>query len=90
MIKKLHFGFFKTYAIPCEKQYSAPSKITKANLLIKPVVFLDFVTRLASNFAKGTHPYSTSLMRFRDGAKINFLMEKLTIAQSPHAVEKVL
>ena len=72
MTRKGHFGGFKTYTIPWQKQYFAPSKITKAILLIKPVVFWDFVTRLASNLAKGTHPYSTSLMRFRDGAKTNF------------------
>ena len=54
------------------KHASAPSKSTQAIVLIKPVVFWDFVTRLASKFAKGTHPYSTSLMRCRNGAETNF------------------
>ena len=47
--------------------------------LIKPIDYWDFVTRLAWEFAKGEHPYSTSLMRFRDGAKSNFPHGKTNI-----------
>ncbi len=36
MTQKSHFGVSKTYAVPCKKQQSAPSKITIAILLIKP------------------------------------------------------
>ena len=88
MIKKWHFGVSKTYAIPCEKLQSAPPKITKAILLIKPDEFWDFVARLASKFAKGTHPSSTSLMRFRDGAKSNFYNGKTNIRALATRVQK--
>jgi len=46
------------------------------------------VARLASKFAKGTHPSSTSLMRFRDGAKSNFYNGKTNIRALATRVQK--
>ena len=56
------FWGFQNLCHSLRKQQSAPSEITKVISLIKPVVFGEFVARLASKCAKGTHPSSTSLM----------------------------
>ena len=84
------FCGFRNLCYSLVKHAFAPSKSTQAIVLIKPVVFGDFVTPIAPNCAKRRHPYSTSWCDLAMVPKSTLLMEKLTISVVQHAVEKAL